>query len=80
MEQKVKLIWEYRGPEAHQIAEHYEHHLIEFIQEHKLTNQITGVENINDVYSVAFMVVEESEVEKVRSILRPRLAMPYESK
>jgi hypothetical protein len=41
MGQKVKLIWEYRGPEAQQIAEHYEHHLIEFIEEHKLLHKIT---------------------------------------
>jgi hypothetical protein len=30
------------------------------------------------MYSVAFMVVDESEIEKVRNILRPRKAVLYQ--
>ncbi|TXH54680.1 MAG: hypothetical protein E6Q89_07760 [Bacteroidia bacterium] len=78
MGQKIKLIWEYRGPEAQQIAEHYEHHLIEFIEEHKLLHKITGTERLSEMYSVAFMVVDESEIEKGRNILRPRKAVLYQ--
>lgn len=78
MGQKVKLIWEYRGPEAQQIAEHYEHHLVEFMEEHSLMYRIAGTESLSEMYSVAFMVVDESEIEMVRNILRPRKAVLYQ--
>lgn len=74
---KVKLIWDFIGPDAYEIATHYEHHLIEFIQKHKLNTQITGIEKISDVRSQSYMVVEENEVEKVRNVLRPKRSEPY---
>jgi len=77
MGQKVKLIWDFIGPNAHEIAEHYEHHLIEFIQKHNLTTKTTGIEKISDVRSLSYMVVEENEAEQVRNVLKPKRAEPY---
>ncbi|MCZ2458930.1 MAG: hypothetical protein LC128_04825 [Chitinophagales bacterium] len=80
MEKKVKLIWDFIGPDAQKIAEHYEHHLQEFILKHNLKNMITGLENDSDVHSSSYMVVEESEVEQVRNVLRPKRLEWYEPK
>lgn len=71
MEKKLKLIWDFRGPDAQKTAEHHEIHLKEFIQTDKLQNDITGVETISELYSVAFLVVDESEMISVRDRLRP---------
>ncbi|HMY84000.1 MAG TPA: hypothetical protein PLC76_10470 [Saprospiraceae bacterium] len=78
MEKKIKLLWDFRGPDAKQIAEHYDHHLQEFIEANKLKNDITGVENISDMYSIAFMVIDEDEFEMVRNVLKPKRGTVYE--
>jgi|LSQX01.1.fsa_nt_gb hypothetical protein len=71
MEKKLKLIWDFRGPDAQKTAEHHEIHLKEFIKAENLKNEITGVEIISDLYAVAFLVVNESEMISVRDRLRP---------
>tara|TARA_R110000796_G_scaffold104102_1_gene213795 strand:+ start:183502 stop:183744 length:243 start_codon:yes stop_codon:yes gene_type:complete len=68
---KIKLIWDFRGPAAEKTAEHHEKHLKEFLNSEKLTHAITGYTHINDMYSLAFLVVEESEMLKVRDALKP---------
>lgn len=71
MEKKIKLIWDFRGPDAHKTAEHHEIHLKEFIQKENLENNITGVEAVSDLYSLAFLVVNENEMIGVRDRLLP---------
>ena len=68
---KLKLIWDFRGPDAHKIAEHHEIHLKQYIQLEKLDISITGIEDINDNHSIAFMVVNESNMPSVRDALKP---------
>ncbi|WP_338356275.1 hypothetical protein [Yeosuana marina] len=68
---KLKLIWDFRGPNAHKIAEHHEIHLKQYIQLEKLDILITGIEDINDNHSIAFMVVNESNMPSVRDALKP---------
>lgn len=71
MEKKLKLIWDFRGPDAQKTAEHHEIHLIEYIQAKKLNNNITGVETLSDLYAVAYLVVDENEMIAVRDALLP---------
>ncbi len=80
MDKKIKLIWEYRGDDGHQTAVHYEHHLEEYIEAAQLKNHILGVEKINDLYSIAYMVIEQDELNKVRDALKPTRAEWYEEK
>ncbi len=70
-ERKIKLIWDFRGSDAKKIAEHYLIHLDEFIIREKLINHKTGVENINDDYSIAFMTLSEGGMLLVRDALKP---------
>jgi len=71
MEKKLKLIWDFRGPDAQKTAEHHEIHLKEFIEAKKLNHNITGVEQLSDLYSIAYLVVDETEMIPVRDALRP---------
>ena len=71
MSNKIKLLWDFRGPEAKKTAEHHEIHLKEYILLEKLPLNITGFEIKNDMHAVAFMVVEEGDMVAVRDRLRP---------
>lgn len=74
---KIKLIWDFRGPAAAKTAEHHVIHLKEFIASEKLQLNITDVQHVNDMYSLAFLVVEESEMLKVRDALKPHRGELY---
>lgn len=78
MEKQLKLIWDFRGPDAQKTAEHHEIHLKEFIQMENLKNNITGVETISEVYTMAYLVVNENEMISVRDRLRPHRGEWYE--
>ncbi|MFI8602951.1 hypothetical protein ACIGCP_00710 [Cellulophaga baltica] len=74
---QIKLIWDFRGPAAAKTAEHHVIHLKEFIAAEKLQLNITEVLHLNDMYSLAFLVVEESEMLKVRDALKPHRGEIY---
>ncbi len=78
MNRKIKLIWDFRGPAAGKTAEHHEKHLKEFIAFEKLDLDITGYQHINEMYSFAFMVVEESNMIAMRDALKPHRGEVYE--
>ncbi|WP_025741502.1 hypothetical protein [Aquimarina pacifica] len=78
MERKLKLIWDFRGPVAAKTAIHHEFHLKEYIQSEKLSVNITGTENLNDMHSIAYMVVIDSEMKTVRDALKPHRGQLYQ--
>ena len=78
MNRKIKLIWDFRGPVAEKTAEHHEKHLKEFIANEKLDLDITGYQHINEMYSFAYMVVEESNMIAIRDSLKPHRGEVYE--
>jgi len=45
--------------------------LKEFISHEKISIDITGHQEINNMYSLAFMVVEEKDMKGIRDILKP---------
>jgi len=68
---KLKLIWDFRGPAGQKTAEHHLIHLKEYIVINKLDITITGVENLSDMHSLAYLVVDESEMKPIRDALKP---------
>lgn len=74
---KIKLIWDFRGPSAKLTAEHHEKHLKEYIAAEKTNLNITGNQHVNEMYSLAFMVVDENEMLTVRDALRPHRGEEY---
>lgn len=75
---KIKLIWDFRGPDASKIAEHHEIHLKEYIINEKLPYNITGFKTINELYAIAYMVVTDDYMISVRDALKPHRGELYE--
>ncbi|MHA7842785.1 MAG: hypothetical protein ACX93I_05665 [Winogradskyella sp.] len=74
---KLKLIWDFRGPASQKTAEHHLIHLNEYIATKKLDISITGVETLSDMHSIAFIVVDESEMKPLRDALKPHRGQVY---
>jgi hypothetical protein len=67
----IKLIWDFKGPEATKIAEHHAIHLREFIMKEQLENMTVGEEAINEFHHMAFVIVEDKDMIMMRDALRP---------
>ena len=74
---KLKLIWDFRGPDVLKIAEHHVIHLKQYIASEKLNCTLTDFELINDMHSIAFMVVDEADMIPVRDALKPHRGQVY---
>ncbi len=79
MSRKIKLIWDFRGPDAARTAEHHEIHLKEYITIEKLPINITGFEVYHEMYAIAFMVVTDDTMIAVRDRLLPHRGELYEN-
>lgn len=77
MERKIKLIWDFRGPDASEIAKHHEIHLREFIEREGLALNITGHQDLSELHSIAYLVVQESGMIPVRDALLPHRGELY---
>lgn len=75
---KIKLIWDFRGQAAAKTAEHHEIHLKEFLEAEKYSLNITGFEILNEMYAIAFLVVEEKDMITFRDTLKPHRGEVYE--
>lgn len=73
----LKLIWDFRGPDALKIAEHHEIHLKEYIQNQKLDLKITGFQSENDMHAIAYLVVPEDIMKPIRDALKPHRGQLY---
>ncbi len=71
MKRKIKLIWDFRGPEAKEIAKHHVVHLEEFAIKEKLHFFESNVEPVNDMYSIAYITVKEEDMLTYRDALVP---------
>ncbi len=74
---KLKLIWDFRGPDALKIAQHHEIHLKDYIKSKKVSTKITGVDQPNSMHCLAFMIVKEDEMKAVRDDLKPHRGQVY---
>jgi len=71
MNRKIKLIWDFRGPEALEIAKHHVIHLEEFAMKDELFFFETDVEPVNELYCIAYITVKEGDMIKYRDALMP---------
>ena len=74
---KLKLIWDFRGPDSFIIAEHHEVHLKEFIAFENLDINITGVEQLSELHTIAYLVVDENKMKPIRDALKPHRGQIY---
>lgn len=75
---KIKLIWDFRGLHALETAKHHEIHLKDFLIAQNFENTLTGFEPINELHTIAFLVVEEPQMILVRDLLKPHRAQVFE--
>ncbi|RPD96591.1 hypothetical protein EGM88_09500 [Aureibaculum marinum] len=71
MSRKIKLIWDFRGPEALPTAKHHAIHLQEFAVKESLTYHEVDVAELSDYFATAFIVVDEKDMLTYRDALKP---------
>lgn len=74
---KLKLIWDFKGPDAATTAEHHNLHLKEYITAKQLPLNITGCEVLNDMHAIAYMVVDQADMKPIRDALKPHRGQVY---
>lgn len=77
MSERIKLIWDFRGPNAKPIAEHHAKHLSEFAETEKLKNAATGTEHIEGMHCIAFLIVDKQHMTSLRERLKPNRGQNY---
>ena len=68
---KLKLIWDFKGPDSMKTAEHHLIHLKEYVQLKDFDFIATGTESISMTHHIAYAAVEEPNMISVRDELRP---------
>ena len=68
---KLKLIWDFKGPDGKKTAEHHLIHLKEYVQRKNFEFIATGTESLSEMHHIAFAAVEEKDMIEVRDELRP---------
>lgn len=74
---KLKLIWDFKGPDAENTAAHHAIHLREYAQKHNLDQKISGSEKLTEIHFVAYLVVTHAEMRAVRDSLKPHRGQIY---
>ncbi len=73
--EKIKLIWDFRGPQSEGTAKHHAIHLDEFAKKENILSFGHGHEILTQMHALAFMIVERKDMITVRDVLRPDRAI-----
>jgi hypothetical protein len=73
----LKLIWDFRGPDALKIAQHHEIHLKDYINANQVSVISTGVEALSNMHVIAFLAVKEDVMKPIRDDLKPHRGQVY---
>lgn len=79
-EKMLKLIWDFRGPDAETTSQHHAKHLKEYKNSRGLFLDHSGSEFISENHFIAYLVVTESEMPEVRDALKPHRGQIFQSK
>ncbi len=71
MSRKIKLIWDFKGPDGLETAKHHCIHLKEFAQIDSLDYHEVAYNELNDFHTIAFIVVDELNMKTFRDALKP---------
>ena len=71
MNRKIKLIWDFKGPDGLEIAKHHCVHLKEFAQIDNLIFHEVAHTQLNNLHSIAFIIVDEVDMKIYRDALKP---------
>lgn len=76
---KIKLIWDFRGPACSQTATHFKIHLIEFFESEQLELILSGIEVVNEFHHYTYAVIEKKNLEVIKSSLKPNRGQLFET-
>ena len=71
MNRKIKLLWDFRGPDAKQTAKHHTIHLKEFAILENLSFHEIDIQEKNPMLCAAFIIVDEKDMKIYRDALQP---------
>ena len=71
LERKIKLLWDFRGPDALKTAKHHTIHLKEFAAIENLPFYEIDIKEQNPMLCAAYIVVSESDMKVYRDALKP---------
>ncbi|MFY0630670.1 MAG: hypothetical protein JXR05_09830 [Flavobacteriaceae bacterium] len=71
MMRKIKLLWDFRGPDALETAKHHTIHLKEFAAIENLPFHEIDIKELNPMLCAAFITVNESDMKVYRDALKP---------
>ena len=74
MSQKIKLIWDFRGPDALETARHHSVHLKEFAIKENLPFHKAYAQKLNSMTSVALIIINRADMKVFRDTLHPHRA------
>lgn len=79
-QEKLKLIWDFKGPAGKRTAEHHAIHLKEYAERAGMDSTVIGFEELSEMHSIAFFVVSRDKMIKVRDDLKPHRGQLYDQK
>ena len=71
---KIKLIWDFKGPNSLGIAKHHCIHLKEFVQNETLNFFEIQYEEINPMWTLSFITINEEDISIFKEALKPHRA------
>jgi hypothetical protein len=71
LNRKIKLIWDFRGPDAKETAKHHTIHLGEFAKMENLAYHEIDIKELNPMLCTAFITVDEADMKTYRDALKP---------
>ena len=72
MSRKIKLLWDFRGPDAKETAKHHTIHLKDFATKENLTFHEIDIQEKNSMLVSAFITVDETDMKIYRDALKPQ--------
>ncbi len=71
MNRKIKLIWDFKGPDGLETAKHHCIHLNEFAKAESLNFYEINHQSLHELHATAFIVVDEADMKTYRDALKP---------
>lgn len=71
MNDRAKLIWDFRGPAAKQTAAHHLIHLNEYFEQSEIELYEAATQQQSEMWHSAYVIVDLEAVDKLRAALKP---------
>lgn len=71
MNRKIRLLWDFRGPDAKETAKHHAIHLKEFAEKEELDFLEVSIDEQNAYLCSAFIIINEKDLAIYKSALKP---------